>query len=181
MPAMQEAITLDEHGFHVVLTAHPVTRQDYKRYLKETGQVIPLRLTGIESPSNPITCVSQVDATAYCRWLCSRQGRACRLPTMGELQELAGESVEDGLGPDFWPHTHGQLPELRGGLKPVYLCEWTIETEIIEQPGGRLPRVLGSLFYPPWLREGPNSAHAEAHLLATEGYSFVTFRLAYDA
>ncbi len=180
MPAMQDTVTLDERGFHAVLATHPVTRESYKRYLKETGQVVPARLTGIEPPSNPVTYVSQVDAVAYCKWLSSRQGHTYRLPTMGELQELAGESAEDGLGPDFWPHTHGQLSELRGGLKPVYLCEWTIETETIEQPGGRLPRVLGSIFYPPWLREGSNSSHAEAHLLATEGYSFVTFRMAYD-
>ena len=41
-------------------------------------------------------------------------------------------------------------------------------------------RVLGSVFYPPWLREGPNATHAQAYLLASEGYSFITFRAARD-
>ena len=67
-----------------------------------------------------------------------------------------------------------------GGLKPVWLCEWTQETEVIEQAGDHAPRVLGSIFYPPWLREGNAPGHAQAHLAADEGYSFVTFRLVYD-
>ena len=77
------------------------------------------------------------------------------------------------------PKAH--LPEVIGGLKPVFLCEWTAETETVEQPAGRPAHVLGSIFYPPWLREGSTGMHAQAHLLATEGYSFVTFRVAYDA
>jgi hypothetical protein len=177
---MQDTITLAEHGFRAVLAAHPVTRESYKQFLRDTGQPTPPALTRPEPASNPVTYVSQVDALAYCRWFSGRGGHAYRLPTMGELQEVAGESTDEGISPDFWPHTHGRLIELRGGLKPVYLCEWTLETETIEQPSGRPPRVLGSIFYPPWLREGPNATHAEAHLLATEGYSFVTFRVAYD-
>jgi hypothetical protein len=177
---MDDTIALDEHGFQVVLAARPVTRESYRGYLHDTGQPMPRVLTLPAHPADPIIYVSQVDATAYCRWLCARQARACRLPSMAELEELNSELAEEDLGPEAWPHTHGNLPEVRGGLKPVYLCEWTTETEAVEQPAGRPERILGSIFYPPWLREGSTAMHAQAHLLATEGYSFVTFRVAYD-
>jgi len=177
---MDNFIRLTLHGRRTVLAAHPVSRECFKQYLRETDQPTPLFLTRPEPSSNPVTYVSQVDALAYCRWLGAHEGRTYRLPSMSELQEALGEAANEGISPDFWPHTYGQLPELRGGLKPVYLCEWTLETETIEQPSGRPPRILGSIFYPPWLREGSNATHAEAHLLATEGYSFVTFRVAHE-
>ncbi len=178
---MDDIITLNAHGFRSSLATRPVTRVSYRRYLRDTGQPMPRVLTQSAPPSNPITCVSQVDATAYCRWLSARQARDCRLPTMGELQELNSELAEEDEGPEAWPHTQGNLPEVRGGLNPIFLCEWTAETDAVEQPAGRPPRVLGSIFYPPWLREGSTAIHAQAHLLATAGYSFVTFRVAYDA
>jgi hypothetical protein len=178
---MDDTITLDEHGFRSALAARPVTRESYRRYLHDTGQPLPHMLTQPAPPTDPITYVSQADATAYCRWLSAREARACRLPTMAELEELNGELAERDLGPEAWPHTQGHLQEVIGGLKPVFLCEWTAETETVEQPAGRPERILGSIFYPPWLREGSTGLHAQAHLLATEGYSFVTFRVAYDA
>jgi formylglycine-generating enzyme required for sulfatase activity len=177
---MDDTITLDEHGFRSVLAARPVTRESYRRYLHDTGQPLPRVLTQPAPPTDPITYVSQVDATTYCRWLSARQARDCRLPTMTELEELNSELAEHDQGPEAWPHTQGHLPEVIGGLKPVFLCEWTAETETVDQPAGRPARVLGSIFYPPWLREGSTGLHAQAHLLATEGYSFVTFRIAYD-
>ena len=178
---MDDTIALDEHGFHSVLATRPVSRENYRRFLKETGQPTPRVLTLPAPPADPITYVSQVDATAYCRWLGARQTGVCRLPTMAELEELNRELAEQEQGAEMWPHTHGNLPEVRGGLKPVYLCEWTIEQEAVEQPAGGPARILGSIFYPPWLREGSNAMHAQALLLATEGFSFVTFRTAYDA
>ena len=64
-------------------------------------------------------------------------------------------------------------------MKPTYLCEWTQETEELPQLGGDAPgRSLGSVLYPPWVRQGNNASHAQAYLAATEGYSSVTFRLA---
>jgi Sulfatase-modifying factor enzyme 1 len=178
---LDDTITLDEHGFRSALAARPVTRESYLRYLHEAGQPIPHVLTRSAPATDPITYVSQVDATAYCRWLSARQARDCRLPSMPELEELNRELAEHDQGPDAWPHTHGTMPEVMGGLKPVFLCEWTAETETMAQPAGRPARVLGSIFYPPWLRAGGNTVHAQAHLLATDGYSFVTFRVAYDA
>jgi hypothetical protein len=178
---MDDIITLDEHGFRSALAARPVTREGYRAFLRDTGRPLPHVHTQSRPPADPITDVSQVDAAAYCRWLGARQGRACRLPTMAELTELHSELAEHDLGPEAWPHMHGHMSEVLGGLKPIWLCEWTAETAAIEQPAGRPPRILGSLFYPPWLREGSNTVHAQAHLLATEGYSFVTFRVAYEA
>jgi hypothetical protein len=178
---MDATIALDEHGFRSVLAARPVTRESYRRYLSNAGQPLPRVLTQPAPPTNPITYVSQADATAYCRWLSAREARDYRLPTMSELEELNGELAERDLGPEAWPHSHGHLTEVIGGLKPVFLCEWTAETDTVEQPAGRPAHVLGSIFYPPWLREGSTGLHAQAHLLATEGYSFVTFRVAYDA
>jgi Sulfatase-modifying factor enzyme 1 len=178
---MDDTITLDERGFRAVLAARPVTRAGYRHYLSDTGQPTPRVLTLSAPPADPITYVSRVDAMAYCQWLSARQARDCRLPSMPELEELNRELAEHDQGPEAWPHTHGTMSEVMGGLKPVFLCEWTAETETVEQPAGRPARVLGSIFYPPWLRAGSNTVHAQAHLLATDGYSFVTFRVAYDA
>jgi hypothetical protein len=177
---MDDRITLQGEGYQSVLAAHPVTREDYKQFLHATGRAVPHALAQPEPASRPVTYVSQVDALAYCRWQGERDGRAYRLPAVCELQELAGEIGQQGTASDVWAHEHGERPEVIGGLKPVWLCEWTQETEVIEQAGDREPRTLGSIFYPPWLREGNTPGHAQAHLAATEGYSFVTFRLAYD-
>jgi hypothetical protein len=176
---MHETIEVRGQGAQASLGTHPVTRVAYRAYLRATGQSISPPRGGVETPSDPITYVSQVDANAFCAWLSKQEGRVYRLPSMSELSELASEAAAEGIDPEIWPHHHEARPELRGGLKPTYLCEWTLETEAVPQPGG-LTRVLGSVFYPPWLREGPNASHLQACLLASEGYSFVTFRLASD-
>jgi hypothetical protein len=176
---MRELIEVRGPGVAVALAEHPITRSEYRTYLRASGQAVAPAGSRPESPSDPITYVSQTDAIAFCRWLGSQEGRAYRLPTITELAELARDVTEEGVSPEVWPHHHEQRPELRGGLKPIYLCEWTLETETVPQPGGSA-RVLGSVFYPPWLRAGPNASHLQACLLASEGYSFVTFRLAAD-
>ncbi len=178
---MDTLLNITGAGVRALLVSHPVTRAEYKRCLQMTGQALPAALKRPEPPGSPITTVSQADALAYCRWASAGAGHIYRLPTMAELQELYIEDIADGINLELWPHTPGHTPELRGGLKQTFLCEWSGETEDIPQPAGRPPRVLGSIFYPPWLRHGSNATHAQAHLLATEGYSFVTFRLACDA
>jgi hypothetical protein len=177
---MDDTITLQGEGYHSVLATHPVTRESYKQFLHDTKRAVPHALAQPDPGSRPVTYVSQVDALAYCHWQGKRDGRAYRLPAVCELQELADELGQQGATSDLWAHEHGERPEVIGGLKPVWLCEWTQETEVIEQAGDRAPRALGSIFYPPWLREGNTPGHAQAHLAADQGYSFVTFRLVYD-
>jgi Sulfatase-modifying factor enzyme 1 len=176
---MRELIEVHGPGVTAALAEHPVTRAEHRAYLRAAGQAHLPPMAPDELLSDPVTYVPQTEAITYCQWLSAQEGRAYRLPSMAELSELAREVTEEGISPEIWPHHHEQRPELRGGLKPAYLCEWTQETEILPQPGGRT-RVLGSVFYPPWLRHGPNASHLQACLLASEGYSFVTFRLASD-
>jgi hypothetical protein len=174
---MREMIEVKGPGVAASLAEHPVTQAEYRAYLRAAGQEHPSPLAADERLSDPVTYVSQVEAIAYCAWAGAQEGCAYRLPKMAELTELAGEAAGEGISSEIWPHYHEQRPELRGGMKPIYLCEWTQETEPVEQPGGT-SRVLGSVFYPPWLRHGANASHLQACLLATDGYSFVTFRLA---
>jgi hypothetical protein len=174
-----ETITLHTRDVNVALATRPVTRQEFKAYLAASDRSVPAPLAHGDSPTAPVTYVSQVDAADYCRWLGTQQGRSFRLPTMAELHELADDITREGINPEVWPHTHQLHPERRGGMKPTYLCEWTQETEELPQLGGTPGRRLGSVFYPPWVRQGSNASHAQAYLAATEGYSFITFRLAY--
>lgn len=180
------AVTLEYRSVH--LAARPVTLPEFRAFLQDAGRALP---HGVKhAPANapggaePVIGVTQLDAAAYCEWAGRRIARPCRLPGTDELDALMPHTVVShahGVVPDagFWPHERGHLPELRGGLKPVFLCEWTRETE--EAPSDRDPdRVMAGIFYPPWLREGNNPLHVHARLLASESYSFVTFRLAYE-
>jgi hypothetical protein len=177
-----ETISLHTRDVNVALAARPVSRQEFRAYLSASGRPTPAPLARGDNPTMPVTYVSQVDAAEYCRWLGTQQGRGYRLPTMAELNELADEITQEGINPEVWPHTHQLHPELRGGMKPTFLCEWTAEVEELPQLGVNASvRRLGSVFYPPWVRQGNNASHAQAYLAATEGYSFVTFRLASDA
>lgn len=178
---MKTLLKVTGAGVQGWLASQPVTRSAFKDYLRASGQAIPAVLARPAPPTSPVTQISQTDALAFCRWASAGAGHIYRLPTMAELQELYREDIEDGIDLELWPHSPGHTPELREGLKQLFLCEWTGETDEIPQPPGRPARILGSIFYPPWLRHGSNASHAQAHLLATEGYSFVTFRLASDA
>jgi hypothetical protein len=178
---MLEMIALRGHGAAsplVSLAAQPVCRAEFAAYLHATGRPLPAGFTPGGDSRAPVTHVSQVDAAEYCRWLSAAQGPAYRLPRIAELHELADEITQEGISAELWPHFHQPHPAFRGGMKPTYLCEWTQETDEIPQAGGAAPRVLGSVFYPPWVRQSDHTAHAQAHLAANAGYSFVTFRLA---
>lgn len=178
---MTEMIALHSRGVNATLAAHPVSREEFKAYLHAIGRPIPAPLNQAGDPHAPVTYVSQVDASEYCRWLSAKEGRHLRLPRMAELHELADEITQEGINLEVWPHHHQSRPEFRGGMKPTFLCEWTQETdEIPSATGAAARRTLGSVFYPPWVRQGSNAIHAQAYLAATEGYSFVTFRLASD-
>lgn len=177
---MDEFIAIEVFGAQVHLAVHPVTSGDYKRFLHETGRPIPRGLKQIHSAVAPAIDVSQADAVAYCAWLGSQTGRTLRLPSMAELHDLMTDEDGDALDAGLWPHQERHLTELRGGLKPVHLCEWTRDTVEGPRYGDRPPRILADIFYPPWLRDGSNVGHVHASLSAEQGYAFVTFRLAYD-
>ena len=177
---MSELDSVKLSGGQVHVALHPVTVGEYKLFLRETGRTTPHALKQIHSSSAPVIDVSQVDAVAYCVWLGSQTGRTLRLPRMAELHDLMSGEDGDELEAGMWPHQGGHLTELRGGLKPVYLCEWTSDVVEGAHYGDRPPRILADIFYPPWLREGSNVGHVHASLSVQEGYAFVTFRVAYD-
>jgi hypothetical protein len=174
---MPELITLDHGALHVRLAAQTVSVREYRAYLRGAGLPTPPRLARATQASEPVTGASQVDARAYCAWLSGQDGRAYRLPSVAELLELAGE---EGASQDVWPCTRCDQPGVQGQRGSIYLCEWTCETETLPGYGGGEPRVLGSVFYPPWLREGNNPTHIQAMMQAAQGYSFVSFRVATD-
>lgn len=178
--AVCEFIEVEVSGRRVHVALHPVTVEALCAFLDASARPRPPRLRCGRSGSAPVVEVSQEDAAAYCRWLGEREVRSYRLPGTAELQTLMegadGEEIDAGV----WPQERGRMPELRGGLKPHFLCEWTCETLEVPRSDGRHARALASIFYPPWLREGSNVAHVHASVSASEGYSFVTFRVACD-
>jgi hypothetical protein len=154
-----------------------VTVASYKAYLHELGRPLPRSLTRGGSPSRPVAYVSQVDAAAYCQWLGRQEGAPYRLPSMAELMALYS-TTEDSM-PEGWPALMEERDPACG--EHGCFCEWTCETETMLSYDGGASRLLGSIFYPPWLRPGSSAIHAQARVLATDGYSFVSFRVATDA
>ena len=141
-----ETITLHTRGINVALAVRPVTCQEFKAYLAVSGRPTASPLAHGDSGTSPVTEVSQVEAADYCRSFGAQQGRSYRLPSMAELHELADEITQEGINPEVWPHTHQLHPEVRGGMKPTYLCEWTQEVEELQPLGGNASvRRLGSV------------------------------------
>jgi hypothetical protein len=177
VPAMLEVTGGEVHAW---LAEQPVTYGSFRDFLHATGYSPSEGRQPTTDPDLPVNFVSQNDAIAYCTWQSARSGRNCRLPSAAELEELLRDVLEEGVSPEVWSSEAGHRPEVKGGLKRVFLAEWTGDVEVIPATQGRSVRRLGRIFYPPWLRQGHEAAHAEAHLQSTEGYSFVTFRLASD-
>ncbi len=173
---MTELITINEGAVHARLGARPVSKDEYLAYLHATVKAAPRPLTRGGRGGDAVIYVSQVEAAEYLKWLGEREGARYRLPSTAELLALAEPNGPAGSGMEMWPHSHGDLPE-RGA---VYLCEWTRETETLDPYGPVEPRVLGSVFYPPWLRQGTNPKQVQGMMLASQGYSFVSFRAASD-
>lgn len=174
-----EMVKVEGPGFRTLLGAYPVRHAEFEAFVAATGKSWQDRTQAREGAQAPVTEVGQTEAQAYCEWLGKREGVVYRLPTMAELNALVQAMGAAEADPEVWSEENRHTAALVGGLKAHYLCEWTGETEEIERHDGP-PRVLGSIFYPPWMREGQSHTHAQAHLLATEGYSFVTFRVARD-
>ena len=106
------------------IAVHPVTQQEYERFVRETGHRAPaiyelplvvtaggperersFRATGqsyvwldSEAPKDrldhPVTLVRWEDAIAYCAWLSDATGRTVRLPTEAEWEKAARGGLE---------------------------------------------------------------------------------------
>ena len=108
-----------------------------------------------------------------------REGQPYRLPGIGELVEFYSDAASEGVTPGIWQADAERNPPDCVAHDSCF-SEWTRET--LEEPvyGTGIVRVSGSIFYPPWLREG-TITHIQAHMLASEGYSFISFRIPHDA
>jgi formylglycine-generating enzyme required for sulfatase activity len=97
------------------LGVHPVTNAEYRRFLTATGHRSPAWLDDARfvAPRQPVVAVDWFDAIAYCAWLASTTGLACRLPTEAEREKAARGGVE---GQDYpWGDTP-ELPNVRPRL-----------------------------------------------------------------
>lgn len=166
-------------GIHALLAERPVQTESFLAYLRAVGRAAPRAVTRGRRLSEPVIHIPYADAQAFCEWFGQQTGRRVRLPAVAELVELAREITEQGIDREIWVHDFRLHHHLTGPFEDDFLCEWTREVTRIPRPDGR-DRVLGGIFYPPWLRESGNSVHAHGHLPIDEGYSFVTFRLAQD-
>jgi len=176
---MTDMLKVQDAGFRSLVAAQLVTRRVYIGFLQAAGRRVPPPLTRSGSPANAVTWASQVEAAEFCAWLGKQEGGQYRLPSMAELAAFHNQAGQEGLEVGVWPaDAERQAPDCVA--HDACFCEWTCETEEVPVYGTDQVRVLGSIFYPPWLREGSNVVHVQAHMLATEGYSFVSFRVAQD-
>lgn len=169
---MVDMIIVTGPGFHTELARYPVRAREFQEFVRAARLARKRGPRRAGDGESPMIDVSQTEAEAYCEW-CG----GYRLPKMAELQALVEGMGAGESDPEVWSQANWRSAAIIDGLKTRYLCEWSCEKEVIERSDGAV-RVLGSIFYPPWLREGPSHTHAQAHLLATETYSFVTFRIA---
>jgi hypothetical protein len=167
---MVELIKLKREGLADSVATRPVSLQEYRAFLRATGQPMPQELARVTNANEPVVYVSQVAGLEYCHWL----GAQYRLPSVAELLALMGPAGLEGTSKEMWPHTRSQWVQ-RGA---TYLCEWTRDSQTLPPASGGEPRVLASVFYPPWLRHGNSPKEIEAMMLASQGYSFVSFRVA---
>jgi hypothetical protein len=176
---MTEMIRVQGAGFRSLVAAQLVSRRSFVAYLQAAGKATPPPLTRSGSPASAITWASQVDAAAFCAWLGKQEGGQYRLPSMAELGAFHALAGQENLDAGSWP-AEVERRALDCVSHNTCFCEWSCETEELPVYGTSEVRVLGSIFYPPWLREVNNVAHVQAHMLATEGYSWISFRVAQD-
>jgi formylglycine-generating enzyme len=106
------------------LAATQVTNAEYERYLHATGSQPPpfWHDSNANHPQQPVTGVSWFEADRYCKWLTSRTGRSCRLPTEAEWERAARGHLEQNNFP--WGNEAPQsLPDYasrwQNGPEPV--------------------------------------------------------------
>ena len=72
---------------------HPITNQEYKVFVDDTGYPAPLHWPDGKIPQGkedyPVIFVNRQDVMAYLNWLTQKQGRICRLPTTLEFEYAA--------------------------------------------------------------------------------------------
>ena len=154
---MDDFLKVTGHG--VLRAARRPSRHPrrYKEYLRATGQPLSPALKRPEPPASPISTSRKTMRVAYCRWASGARGHAYRLPTMAELQELYVRTSSDGINLELWPHTPGHAGTARGhetGL-PVRVDRGNRGSAAAHRAAPA--HVLGSIFYPPWLRHGNNA------------------------
>jgi formylglycine-generating enzyme required for sulfatase activity len=82
------------------LSAFPVTRADYERFIAATGHEAPKDWSNplLAHADLPVVGVSWHDAVAYCDWRSTLDGRPVRLPTEAEW-EFAARGHQESLFP----------------------------------------------------------------------------------
>lgn len=115
----------DERPVHQVwlhefaLGVHPVTNQEYRRFVAATGHApAPLSARpGFDLPAQPVVAVSWFDAVAYCAWLGEATRRQCRLPTEAEREKAARGGVVGTRYP--WGDAEPASAGARSTMPPV--------------------------------------------------------------
>lgn len=82
------------------IEAFAVTRAQYARFIEATGHHLPRDWShpAFVQPDLPVVGVSWFDATAYCAWRSTEDGRPVRLPTEAEW-EYAARAGQPGIYP----------------------------------------------------------------------------------
>jgi len=78
------------------LAAAQVTRAEYERFLKASGNALPpfWNDPNFSYPDQPVVAVSWFEAVQYCEWLSGSTGRHYRLPTEAEWERAARGGAE---------------------------------------------------------------------------------------
>lgn len=73
----------------------PVTVGEYRKFCDATGRTMPPLPSGQDRDTQPMTCVSFLDAEDYTKWLCRVSGRRFRIATEAEIVFLEKLAAPD--------------------------------------------------------------------------------------